>query len=193
MKNKTKVSGRIMKNKIKVSGRIALYKYALLLPQQHQPLLAFHSCVSSAKNALVPTSALKVFRTTWPPLVRFTIESFLLPTKQTRRTMQQVISRFNATLNDHDEHGRTQLYQATRLADVDTVRFLLNQDGILINKISRSVTRRQGAADIIHWRTPLYRAEKSVASAATNGSLSNDGVSRRNDVAALLRDAGGHV
>ena len=180
-------------NMFKPSSRIALYKYALLLPHQHQPLLDFHSCVVSAKNALVPTSALKVFKTIWPPLIGFMIESFLLPTKQTRQTMQQVIMRFDATLNDHGEKPQTQLYRAVLSADVESVRFLLLQEGILVNKCSQSVTRMQGTADIIHWRTPLYRAEKRAASAATNGSLSNDGVSRRNEIAALLRDAGGHV
>jgi hypothetical protein len=85
------------------------------------------------------------------------------------------------------------LYRAVLSADVESVRFLLLQEGILVNKCSQSVTRMQGTADIIHWRTPLYRAEKRAASAATNGSLSNDGVSRRNEIAALLRDAGGHV
>jgi ankyrin repeat protein len=180
-------------NKIKPSGRIALYKYALLLPQQHQPLLDFHSCLLSAKNALVPTSALKVFKTIWPPLVAFTIESFLLPSKKTRRTMQHVISRFNATLNDHNEKKETQLYNAVRSAEVESVRFLLLQEGILINKKSRSVITREGAADRIRWCTPLYRAEKRVTWAATNGSLSDDEVSRRNQVAVLLRDAGAHA
>jgi hypothetical protein len=177
-------------NKIKPSGRIALYKYALLLPQQHQPLLDFHSCVLSAKNALVPTSALKVFKTIWPPLIGFTIESFLLPTKQTRRTMQQVISRFHATLNDHDENERTQLYRAVLTTDVESVRFLLLQEGILVNKRSRVVFRREGAADTIRWKTPMDKAETLVVLAATDGSLP-DKVSRRNQVAELLRDAGG--
>jgi ankyrin repeat protein len=183
-------------NKIKCSGRIALYKYALLLPQQHQPLLDFHLCVLSSKNALVPTSALKVFKTIWPPLIGFTIESFLLPTKQTRRTMQHVISRFNATLNDDDEHGRTQLYQATRLADVDTVRFLLLQETILINKFSRYVLRVEGAEgpeDIIRYRTPLHLAERVAGAAAANGRASADEISKRNDVVEVLREAGGTV
>jgi len=179
-------------NKIKPSGRIALYKYALLLPPQHQPLLDLHSCVLSATNALVPTSALKVFKTIWPPLIGFTIESFLLPTKQTRRTMQQVISRFHATLNDHNENQQTQLYHVTCLSDVESVRFYLLQDGILINKNCIEVMRTEGAANIIRWRTPMYRAETLVTFAATDGSLSDDEISRRNQVAELLRDAGGH-
>jgi hypothetical protein len=164
-------------NKCKTSGRIALYKYALLLPQQHQPLLDFHLCVLSAKNALVPTSALKVFKTIWPPLIGFTIESFLLPTKQTRRTMQQVVVRFNATLNDHGEKEQTQLYRAVSRTDVESVRFLLLQDGILINKFSRSVVRRQGAADTVSWRTPMHRAQRRG--------------NRKNGLLDLLRVAGG--
>jgi len=178
-------------NKIKPSGRIALYKYALLLPQQHQPLLDFHSCLLSAKNALVPTSALKVFKTIWPPLIGFTIESFLLPTKQTRRTMQQVILQFNATLNDHDEHEQTQLHNVVSIADVESVRFLLLQEGISINKCSRGEIRREGAANLVRWRTPLYSAEQLEVWAATNGNASDDEVSSRNEVAELLRGAGG--
>jgi hypothetical protein len=146
-------------------------------------LLDFHYCVLSAKNALVPTSALKVFKTIWPPLIGFTIESFLLPSKQTRRTMQQVVSCFHATLNDHDENERTQLYRAVLTADVESVRFLLLQEGILINKSSRKVTRREGVADLIRWRTPLYRAEKML-----RGSKSNDEILRRRQIAKLLRD-----
>jgi hypothetical protein len=118
--------------------------------------------------------------------------------------MQQVVSCFHATLNDHDENERTQLYRAVLTTDVESVRFLLLQEGILINKSSREYIRREGAADVICWRTPLYRAEKLVASAATNGSLLLDNensdeddeveqlhVSKRNKVAELLRDAGG--
>ena len=184
-------------NKCKISGRIALYKYALLLPQQHQPLLAFHSCVLSAKNALVPTSALKVFKTIWPPLIGFTIESFLLPTKQTKRTMQQVISHFNATLNDHGEHGRTPLYDTTCHADAESIRFLLLQKGILINKFSRHILRRRGVNDIVRYRTPLYEAQSySHHSAFEIGYIhrSADEKSRMNDIIIpLLRAAGGRA
>ena len=94
--------------------------------------------------------------------------------------------------------------EATHIADVESVRFLLLQEGILINKSSREYIRREGAADVICWRTPLYRAEKLVASAATNGSLLLDNensdeddeveqLSKRNKVAELLRDAGGLI
>ena len=174
-----------MKNKIKVSGRIALYKYALLLPQQHQPLLDFHACVLNSQHALVPASALKVFKTIWPPLVAFTIESFLLPTKQTRRTLLQVISRFNATLNDYDELKQTLLYKAVDEVDVDSVRFLLLQDGILINKRCKVVTfEAAGEADgDVRYETPLYCAEQN-----RDYHLNFEGA---DDIAELLDDAGG--
>jgi len=165
------------------SGRIALYKHALLLPQQHQPLLDFHLCLLSSKNALIPTSALAAFNVTWPPLIGFTIESFLLPNKQARQTMQQEVLHFNATLNDHGEQEQTQLFRAVLQTDVESVRFLLCQEGISINTFSKLVTRRQGAADIIRWRTPLYLAEQRVTSEATT---------RRKQVAKLLLDAGGN-
>jgi ankyrin repeat protein len=181
-------------NKIDPSGRIALYKYALPLPQQHQPLLDFHLCVLNvqhSQNALAPTSALKVFKTIWPPLIGFTVESFLLPTKPTRRTMQHVVSCFNATLNDHDEQEHTQLYRAAVSADVEAVRFLLLQEGILINAVSREVLS-VGVGSIICWSTPLYRAEQCVVGAATTeGHYSDDEISRLNEIVELLRDAGG--
>ena len=101
--------------------------------------------------------------------------------------MQQVVSRFNATLNDHDEDEQTQLYFAVGGADVESVRFLLNQEGILINKICREVIRSEGAADTIHWKTPMGKAETLVTLAATDGSLP-DKVSRRRQVAELFRE-----
>ena len=106
--------------------------------------------------------------------------------------MQQVVSRFNATLNDHDDDEQTQLYFAVGGADVESVRFLLNQEGILVDKICREVIRSEGAADTIHWITPMDKAETLVTLAATDGSLP-DKVSRRNQVAVLLRDAGVHA
>ena len=82
----------------------------------------------------------------------------------------------------------TLLYRAVHFFDVESVRFLLLQDGILINKVSRSVTQRQGAADSIRWRTPLYLAEQRVTSA---GRWDGGYRTRTNQVAELLRDAGG--
>ena len=52
--------------------------------------------------------------------------------------MQQVISYFNETLNSINKWGKTQLYEATREGDVDSVRFLLQQEDILVNKMSKS-------------------------------------------------------
>jgi ankyrin repeat protein len=186
-------------NKIKPSGRIALYKYAVLLPRQHQPLLDFHSCVLSSTNALVPTSttalvptsALKVFKTIWPPLIGFTIESFLLPTKQTRRTMQHVISQFNATLNAYNEREETQLYRAVLLTEVESVRFLILQDGILINKINKVVYEGEGEDDATHYETPLQLAEDLVREGAADDTVSDDVGTKRMYIAGLLRDAGG--
>jgi hypothetical protein len=80
---------------------------------------------------LIPTSALAAFNVTWPPLIGFTIESFLLPAKQARRTVQQVVLHFNDTLNDHGEQEQTQLFRAVHQTDLESVRFLLLQEGIL--------------------------------------------------------------
>ena len=144
-------------------------------------------CLLSSKNALIPTSALAAFNVTWPPLIGFTIESFLLPTKQARRTMQQVVLHFNATLNDHGEQEQTQLFRAVLQTDVESVRFLLCQEGISINTFSRLVTRRQGAADSIRWRTPLYLAEQRATSAGRYFRTIP------NQVAELLLGAGGNL
>jgi hypothetical protein len=178
-------------NKSKPSGRIALYKYAVLLPQQHQPLLDFHLCLLNTQNAFVPTSSLKAFSRIWPQLVAFKIESFLLPTKQTRRTMQQVISYFNETLNDISICGETQLYEATRKADVDSVRFLLLQDGILINKLGQTVHRRPGEENVLRYRSPLRHAERRVISGTAAAAVGDDEVAIRIEVVELLRGAGG--
>ena len=137
---------------------------------------------------MIPTSALAAFNVTWPPLIGFTIESFLLPTKQARRTMQQVVLHFNATLNDHGEQEQTQLFRAVLQTDLESVRFLLLQEGILINTLCRLVTRRQGAADSIRWRTPLYLAKQRVTSEWGIVHLS-----RTNQVVELLLGAGGIV
>ena len=51
--------------------------------------------------------------------------------------MQQVISYFNETLNDINTYEQIQLYEATHEVDVDSVRFLLQQEGILLDKLSR--------------------------------------------------------
>ena len=174
-------------NKPDVTGRIALYKYAVSLPQQHQPLLDFHLCLLNTQNALVPTSPLKAFSRIWPQLVAFKIESFLLPTKQTRRTMQQVISYFNETLNDVSTSERTQLYEATRKADVDSVRFLVQQEGILLNKLSKSIEEQEEDDEEDQlYETPLNCAVRFVEGNDDDAAMSN-GI----QIVELLRDAGG--
>ena len=104
--------------------------------------------------------------------------------------MQQVVLHFNATLNDHGEQEQTQLFRAVLQTDLESVRFLLLQEGILINTLCRLVTRRQGAADSIRWRTPLYLAKQRVTSAEGWGIVH---LSRTNQVAELLLGAGGIV
>jgi len=64
----------------------------------------------------------------------------------------------------------------------------LLQEGILINTLCRLVTRRQGAADSIRWRTPLYLAKQRVTSAALRWNRT-----RTNQVAELLLGAGGNL
>jgi len=186
-------------DKPNVAGRIALYKYATLLPQQHQPLLDFHSCLLNTHNSLVPTSSLKAFSRIWPQLVAFKIESFLLPNKQTRRTMQQVISYFNETLNDDSTYSAmepnttvqgTQLYEATEAADVDSVRFLIQQEGILLDKLCFIFDVNFVA--LSWYETPLNCAERFVEA---YDDYHDDEAARltRSQIVELLREAGGNA
>jgi hypothetical protein len=171
-----------------VAGRIALYKYAVLLPQQHQPLLDFHMCLKNTQNALVATSPLRVFSRTWPQLVAFKIESFLLPTKRTRRTMQQVISYFNETLNEFRTFNKTQLHVATSESDVYSVKFLLEQEGILVDTLSHVY-----AEDINDqmYETPLNCAERIVAGTGAVSAYRLAANSFSSQILEMLRDAGG--
>jgi hypothetical protein len=131
---------------------------------------------------------LKAFSRIWPQLVAFKIESFLLPTKQTRRTMQQVISYFNETLNDTSTYEETQLYEATREADVDSVRFLVHQDGILLDKLSTKFDE-EGDDDDQLYETPLNCAVRFVED---NGANDDDAaMSKGIQIVELLREAGG--
>jgi len=145
-------------------------------------------CLLNTQNALVPTSSLKAFSRIWPQLVAFKIESFLLPTKQTRRTMQQVISYFNETLNDINTFEETQLYEATREADVDSVRFLLQQEGILLDTLSKSIDEEDDEDDQLY-ETPLNCAVRFVEDNGDNDD--NAAISKGIQIVELLREAGG--
>ena len=99
--------------------------------------------------------------------------------------MQQVISYFNETLNDVSTSERTQLYEATRGADVDSVRFLLQQEGILLDTLSRSSVEEEEEDDQLY-ETPLTCAVRFVA-----GNDDDEAMSKRIQIVELLRDAGG--
>ena len=107
--------------------------------------------------------------------------------------MQQVISRFNATLNAYNEREETQLYRAVLLTEVESVRFLILQDGILINKINKVVYEGEGEDDAIHYETPLQLAEDLVREGAADDTVSDDVGTKRMYIAGLLRDAGGVI
>ena len=107
--------------------------------------------------------------------------------------MQQVISRFNATLNAYNENEHTQLYRAVHLTEVESVRFLILQDGILINKISKVDYEGAGEDDAIQYETPLQLAEDLVREEAEDDTVSDDVGTKRMHIAGLLRDAGGVI
>jgi ankyrin repeat protein len=124
-------------NKISITGRIAFYQHILTWKPQHQPLLDFHMCRLHVRNAPDhQESSLRIFSNRWPEWVGHTIESFVLPSKQARQTMEQVRMRFVSTLNDRGKNGLTSLCQAILQFDVDAVTFLLQQNGIEVNKTS---------------------------------------------------------
>ena len=99
--------------------------------------------------------------------------------------MQQVISYFNETLNDINTHGETQLYEATREVDVDSVRFLVQQEGILLDKLSRKIDEVED--DEERYETPLNCAVRFV-----EGNDDDDGAMAKGiQIVELLREAGG--
>ena len=99
--------------------------------------------------------------------------------------MQQVISYFNETLNDISTWEETQLYEATRKADVDSVRFLVQQEGILVDKLSKSTVEEEDEDDELY-ETPLNYAVRFVEDNDDDAAMS-----KRIQIVELLRDAGG--
>ena len=92
--------------------------------------------------------------------------------------MQQVISYFNETLNDTNKWERTQLYEATRESDVDSVRFLVQQGGIWLDKLSKSSVEEEDEYDQLY-ETPL------------NCAVIFHETSKGIQIIELLREAGG--
>jgi hypothetical protein len=96
-------------------------------------------------------------------------------------------------LNAYNEREETQLYRAVLLTEVESVRFLILQDGILINKINKVVYEEEGEDDEIHYETPLHLAEDLVREGAADDTVSDDVGTKRMHIAGLLRDAGGVI
>ena len=102
--------------------------------------------------------------------------------------MQQVVSYFNETLNDTDKWGKTQLYEATRKSDVDSVRFLVQQEGILLDQLSRKIVEEDDEEDQLY-ETPLNCAVRFVEDNGANGD--NGAMAKGIQIVELLREAGG--
>ena len=100
--------------------------------------------------------------------------------------MQQVVSYFNETLNDVGICEETQLYEATRNTDVDSVRFLVQQEGILVDKLSISIVEEEDEDDELY-ETPLTCAVRFVEGNDDDAAV----MSKRIQIEELLRDAGG--
>ena len=105
--------------------------------------------------------------------------------------MQEVISYFNETLNDINTYNdETQLYEVTREANVDSVRFLLQQEGILLDTLSKSSVEEEDEDDQLY-ETPLNCAVRFVED---NGDNDDDAVmSKGIQIVEMLREAGGTV
>ena len=100
--------------------------------------------------------------------------------------MQQVITYFNETLNDINTYEETQLHEATREAGVDSVRFLSQQEGILLDQLSKSTVEEEDEDDQLY-ETPLNYAVQFV-----EDNEDDDGaMSKRIQIVELLREAGG--
>ena len=105
--------------------------------------------------------------------------------------MQQVISCFNETLNDGGTYlyEGTQLYEATRETDVDSVRFLLQQEGILLDTLSSRSSVEEEDEDDQLYETPLNCAVRFVEDNGANGD--NGAMAKGIQIVELLREAGG--
>ena len=101
--------------------------------------------------------------------------------------MQQVISYFNETLNDINKYAETQLYEVTREADVDSVRFLLQQEGILLDTLSRSSVEEEDEDD------QLYETALNCAVRFVEDNDDDAAMSKGIQIVELLREAGGNA
>ena len=102
--------------------------------------------------------------------------------------MQQVVSYFNETLNDTNKWKKTQLYEATRKSDVDSVRFLVQQEGILLDQLSRKIVEEDDEEDQLY-ETPLNCAVRYVED---NGDIDDAAaISKGVQIVELLHEAGG--
>ena len=103
--------------------------------------------------------------------------------------MQQVVPYFNETLNDINTYKETQLYEATHEADVDSVRFLVQQEGILLDKMSRKIDEGEDDYEVDHvHETALACAERFVED---NDDDDDVVMSKMIQIVELLRGAGG--
>ena len=105
--------------------------------------------------------------------------------------MQQVVSYFNETLNDISKYEETQLYEATREGDVDSVRFLVQQEGILVDKLSKSIVEAEDDEEDQLYETPLNCAVRFVEDNVNDDDDDDEPMSKRIQIVELLRDAGG--
>ena len=103
--------------------------------------------------------------------------------------MQQVISYFNETLNDISKSEETQLYEATRQRDVDSVRFLVQQEGILLDILSRQdIDLLPHEEDDRGYETPLNYAVRFV-----DANWDHAEILKVIQIVELLREAGGNA
>ena len=124
--------------------RIHLYRCCKESIENYQPslisLLAFQLClmrVHKSSTVSASSSALIVFRRTWPPIVDHKIKEFLIPIPpmHVQKVMKQVVLEFKRTVNDigsmlYNGNVGTMLYDAVLQGHVKDVALLLGMENI---------------------------------------------------------------
>ena len=109
--------------------------------------------------------------------------------------MQQVIECFESTLNDLSTLTRTQLYEAVGSSDIDSVRFLLNQNGMTsVNTLCLFEFEDEDEEEDVEepgYESPLRYAERLVEEGTNDEGVEAAEVAKRIQIVELLVASGG--
>ena len=113
--------------------------------------------------------------------------------------MQQVIPYFNATLNDlSTQFEETQLYEAVHLSDIESIRFLLNQNGVTsvntlcrVEEIENEDEEDEEDEEEPGYESPLTFAERRVEEGADGEDVEDAELAKRIQIVEVLVASGG--